>query len=215
VELARDSPLLKLDANGLPIHGAIAGELPWELLDDAGADGDGEGLRARLRWQRADLLAIFPFEHVLELHARIDGATLAIETSVHAGPDASVPIAFGHHPYLTIPGVDRRVWHVELPAARRLLLDERMIPTGASEPFDDRRFLLADSGWDDAFGGLTRPAVFAVSGGGRRIELEFREGYPFAQVYAPAGEDFICFEPMTAPANALISRDALTTVQPG
>jgi aldose 1-epimerase len=216
VELAPDSPLVKLDVNGLPIHGAIAGTLPWELLDDdVGSEGD--RLRARLRWQRADLLAIFPFAHVLELRARIVGATLVIETSVEAGGDAPVPVpvSFGYHPYLTIPGVDRSAWQVELPVTRRLLLDERMIPTGASEPFDERRFQLAESGWDDAFAGLARPTVFAVSAGGRRIALELREGYRYAQVYAPAGEDFICFEPMTAPTNALISRDGLPMVQPG
>lgn len=213
VELARGDPLLKFDPNGLPIHGAIAGELPWELLDDAGSSG--HNLRARLRWQRADQLAIFPFAHVLELRASVAGSTLVISTSVQAGPGAPVPVSFGHHPYLTIPGIDRGSWEVELPVTRRLLLDERMIPTGASEPFADRRFALAHTGWDDAFTGLTRPTVFAVSGAGRRIELEFREGYPYAQVYAPAGEDFICFEPMTAPTNALISRDALLTVPPG
>jgi aldose 1-epimerase len=213
VALARDDPLLKLDADGLPIHGAIAGGLPWELLDDAGASG--HGLRARLRWQRADLLAIFPFAHVLELRAHVDGATLAIETSVQPGPDLPVPVSFGHHPYLTIPESDRGAWEVELPVSERLLLDERMIPTGAGEPFADRRFQLADGSWDDAFAGLTRPTVFAVSGAGRRIELEFREGYDFAQVYAPAGEDFICFEPMTAPTNALINRDALPIVGAG
>jgi len=213
VELAPDSPLVKLDVNGLPIHGAIAGRLPWELLEDD-AGGDGDRLRARLRWQRADLLAIFPFAHVLELRARIVGATLVIETSVEAGGDAPVPVSFGYHPYLTIPGVDRSAWQVELPVTRRLLLDERMIPTGASEPFDERRFQLAETGWDDAFAGLARPTVFAVSAGGRRIELEFREGYRYAQVYAPAREDFICFEPMTAPTNALISRDQLPMVQP-
>ena len=213
VELAPDSPLVKLDVNGLPIHGAIAGRLPWELLEDD-AGGDGDRLRARLRWQRADLLAIFPFAHVLELRARIVGATLVIETSVEAGGDAPVPVSFGYHPYLTIPGVDRSAWQVELPVTRRLLLDERMIPTGASEPFDERRFQLAETGWDDAFAGLARPTVFAVSAGGRRIELEFREGYRYAQVYAPAREDFICFEPMTAPTNALISRDELPMVQP-
>jgi aldose 1-epimerase len=218
VELARENPLLKLDPNGLPIHGAIAGALPWELLAaEGGSGGAGDCLRARLRWQRADLLAIFPFAHVLELQARVAGATLTIETSVEAPADAPapVPVSFGFHPYLTIPGVDRSEWQVELAATRRLLLDERMTPTGASEPFDERRFELATSSWDDAFAALARPTIFAVSAGERRVELEFREGYPYAQVYAPAGEQFVCFEPMTAPTNALISRDALPTVPAG
>jgi aldose 1-epimerase len=212
VELARDNPLLKFDGNGLPIHGAIAGSLPWELLDDGGAQR--RSLHARLPWQRPDLLAIFPFAHVLELRARIDAGTLAIETGVQAGAEP-VPVSFGYHPYLTIPDVDRGTWQVQLAATRRLLLDERMIPTGASGPFEDRRLALAHTDWDDAFTELSRPTIFAVSGGGRRIELEFREGYPYAQVYATRGEQFICFEPMTAATNALIARNELPIVQPG
>jgi galactose mutarotase-like enzyme len=139
---------------------------------------------------------------------------LAIETTVEAGAEP-VPVSFGYHPYLTIPGVDRSAWQAELAATRRLLLDERMIPTGASEPFDDRRLALDATDWDDAFAALSRPTIFAVSGGGRRIELEFREGYPYAQVYAPRAEQFICFEPMTAATNALIDRRELSIVQPG
>ena len=36
----------------------------------------------------------------------------------------SVPIAFGYHPYLTVPGTPRAEWTVELPVDRRLVLDE-------------------------------------------------------------------------------------------
>jgi galactose mutarotase-like enzyme len=55
--------------------------------------------------------------------------------------------------------------------------------------------------------------TFALSGGGRRIEVAFEQGYGFAQVYAPDVEDVICFEPMTAPADAL--RHSPATVAPG
>ena len=61
---------------------------------------------------------------------------------------------------------------------------------------------------------LAEPAVFAVEGGGRRIEVAFEEGYPVAQVYAPPDQDFICFEPMTAPT-ALASGDGLRHAEPG
>ncbi|HEX3910223.1 MAG TPA: aldose 1-epimerase [Solirubrobacteraceae bacterium] len=239
VRLDPDDPLLKLDANRLPIHGAIAGELPWELLESSEQDGR---LRARLHWRRADLLAIFPFSHTLELEARIEGeATLAIQTSVQPDPDpagagsdreapasAPVPISFGFHPYLSLPGADRGDWQVELPVRRRLLLDPRMIPTGESEPFERHRFVLAEGDWDDSFAELLDPPTFCVADGrgsagpdaGRdagtsRIALELREGYSDAQFYAPAGASFVCFEPMTAPTNALISRDGLRTVAPG
>ena len=44
----------------------------------------------------------------------------------------------------------------------------------------------------------------------------FVQGYRFAQVFAPPGSDFVCFEPMTAPTNALVAGGPnLTVVEPG
>ena len=40
-------------------------------------------------------------------------------------------------------------------------------------------------------------------------------GYPAAQVFSPPGADFICFEPMTAPTNALRSGVGLRLVEAG
>ena len=51
--------------------------------------------------------------------------------------------------------------------------------------------------------------------GGRRITLEFRENYRYAQVFAPRGEDFVALEPMTAPNRALTSGQGLRQVEPG
>ena len=62
---------------------------------------------------------------------------------------------------------------------------------------------------------LEQPARFAVWAAGRGVALELLEGYPFAQIYAPRGRDFICFEPMTAPTNALRSGDGLSVLAPG
>ena len=72
--------------------------------------------------------------------------------------------------------------------------------------------------YDDHFVGLDGPTVFAVEGGGRRIEVELGQGYPFTQVYAPVGgeeEPYVCFEPMTAPVNALATGESLDFVPPG
>jgi aldose 1-epimerase len=45
--------------------------------------------------------------------------------------------------------------------------------------------------------------------------VRFDERFPFAQVYSPPGAEFICFEPMTAPTNALRSGKDLPVVEPG
>ena len=42
-----------------------------------------------------------------------------------------------------------------------------------------------------------------LKGGGPRVEVRVERGYDYAQVFAPAIADVICFEPMTAPAVAL------------
>ena len=47
------------------------------------------------------------------------------------------------------------------------------------------------------------------------MTVAFDAGYPCAQIYAPAGEPVICFEPMTAPTNALVSGTGLRTVGAG
>jgi len=54
-----------------------------------------------------------------------------------------------------------------------------------------------------------------VCAGVRRISVEMIAGYPFTQIYAPADPAVICFEPMTAPTNALASGDGLVIVEPG
>jgi len=33
--------------------------------------------------------------------------------------------------------------------------------------------------------------------------VRFERGYPYTQVFAPDFDDVVCFEPMTAPADAL------------
>jgi aldose 1-epimerase len=213
VELPRKSPLLKLDEHGLPIHGVIPGALPWELLDGAD-DGAPDRLHARMRWQRPELLEIFPYVHAVELRARVERATLTIETEIHAA-DRAVPVSFGYHPYLSPPAGERRGWEVQLPVRERLQLDGEMIPTGVREPFERRSFALAETGWDDAFAGLLEPPVFSLTAAAQRIELAFLRGYSFAQLYAPSSESFACFEPMTAPTNALRSGDGLRFADPG
>jgi aldose 1-epimerase len=78
-----------------------------------------------------------------------------------------------------------------------------------------QRFGRAGLGLGSGFDAVSEPAHFAVASAGRRIALDFLEGYPCAQVFAPPDCQFICFEPMTAPANALRGGAGLRLLAPG
>ena len=206
---------VRLDPSGLPIHGLAAASSHWEVTE-AAADATGARLSARLDWAAHDeLMAGFPFAHELTVEARLAGATLAIETGLHASGGEAVPVAFGWHPYLTLPGVQRADYDVTLSVRRRARVDPHGIPTGEDFPASDPPGRLGERTYDDLFVELCHPPEFLARGGGRCLEVRFESGYPYAQVYAPEGEDFVCFEPMTAPTNALVSGDGLRVVPPG
>jgi galactose mutarotase-like enzyme len=129
--------------------------------------------------------------------------------------DRPVPVAFGFHPYLHLPNVARERWQVELPAMRHLELDARSIPTGASRALDAQSGPLGSRAFDDAYIDVPEGAEFVLAGGGRRVTVRLEQGYPAAQVFAPCSVDVVCFEPMTAPTNALVAGDGLAVVAPG
>ena len=205
------SPLVHTDGNGLAIHGCHPAAVPFAI-----ADHDEAGLVAVLDTAAAPaVLELFPFPHRLTMEARLDGPALRITTTLEATGDSAVPVAFGHHPYLHLPDAPRDDWQISLPEMSRLELDGLMIPTGRRLPRDLDPGPLADRDLDDAFADVADGAAFAVAGGGRTITVRFLEGYRFAQVYSPRGSSLICFEPMTAPGNALRSGDGLQVLEPG
>jgi aldose 1-epimerase len=204
VDLDTSSPLLHRDRNGLPIHG-----VPWSMLGWEVMDATSTSVAARLDWNRSELIALFPFRHRLEITVQLAGDALTLETTLIAGEDGPVPVSFGFHPYVGLPGLARDDWRLTLPAMRALALDARGIPTGDEAPFAGHDAPLAGLEFDDAFAVQDERAVLAIAGAGRRVCVEFLEGYRYAQVYAPKGEDCIALEPMTAPTNALTSGHAL------
>jgi aldose 1-epimerase len=182
------------DDNGLPIHGAFP--RPWTIRSSSPRQ-----FIAELPFDDPG----FPFPHTVRQRVDLDAATLRITTSVRGG---RVPIAFGFHPYFALPGAPREDWLVTLPERTRLVADERLIPTGdrVREPAETHP--LGTRTFDDGYAELA-PARFTLAGGGRTIDVAFTSGYTHAQVYAPAGGEVVCFEPMTAPVNALVTGDGL------
>ena len=216
VRLRPESPLIARDEHGLPIHGLLGGSPHWRLGRANGGDEGPWGLSAELDFAaHPELLEAFPFPHRLALDVALHRRTLTVRTTLTATGDHPVPVAFGFHPYLHLPGVPREQWQLQIPAMRHVELDARAIPTGASRWVAAQDGPLGRRTFDDGFVDVRAGAEFVLAGGGRRVTVRFDEGYPAAQIFAPATDDVVCFEPMTAPTNALITGDRLTLVAPG
>jgi aldose 1-epimerase len=201
---------VRSDPNGLPIHGVLAAYPGWRVT----AESENE-LTAELDFgSDPNLLAGFPYPHVLTVAVRLAERALSLHTTVTATGDMAVPLCFGFHPYLRLPDVARGEWMIETPPLRHLGLDDLGLPTGESESQLATEEPLGDKAFDDAYDQVSDGAVFAVSAGRRRLEVHFDRGYPAAQIFAPLAEDVVCFEPMTAPTDAL-RRGGYRCARPG
>ena len=197
VRLPAQAAPVRHDEHGLPIHGLLAASPAWRVT--AAEHG---ALTARLEVGRRPARALPVPARARRRRARSTSSGLEVTTAVEAVAGSPVPIAFGWHPYLAPPGAARADWVLELPARRHLRTDDRGLPTGTTEPAPAERAPLRERTFDDGYDELAAP-VLALEGGGRRIAVTLGAGYRVAQVFAPAGQDLVALEPMTAPTDAL------------
>ena len=204
------------DGGGLPIHGLLHASPRWKV-DHTHADRGGVTVSASYDAASDQaLLSGFPFPHRLDLTVSLRTDLLTWSVTLTATGDVPVPVSFGWHPYLRLPGIPRAEWELTLPLVREALLDARSIPTGQTRPAPFTAGPLGAHAFDDLFPLLSEPPEFVLAGGGGALRLRLEEGYHCAQVYSPRGADFICFEPMTAATDALRRGGAgLRLVAPG
>jgi len=168
----------------------------------------------------------------LDLHAlydlSADGLTVTVTATNLSG--SSAPYAQGAHPYLVAgPGrVDD--WELTLPAATRLLTDDRLIPTGREDVRDtDLDFRMARplrrTSLDSAFTDLTRDPDGRVEvqlrdpAADRGVALWADARHSYLQLFTgdelPAhARESLAVEPMTAPPNAFNSGESLVVLSP-
>ena len=201
---------LGTDGHGLPIHGLLVGRPGWRvdrLVARAGL--------ARLRAAIDVDAPAFPFPHRIEVVAAARDGALAMATTVIPTTRRPVPVAFGWHPYLRLPGTPRRCWRLHLPTRQHVALDGRGIPTGeeAAEPRESAP--LGRRTFDDLYRLPARARALALSAGdGGSITVRPGPGYAYAPVWVPRGRPFAALEPMTAPTDALTQGTA-PVVAPG
>lgn len=190
---------VRTDEHGVPIHGVLAANSGWLVTEQTD-----DRLVSVLDWTgKPRLLATFPFPHLLIMTVTLADRTLTVETTVRPSSAAAVPLCYGYHPYLQVPGVPRAEWRLETPAMRHLPVDGWGIPTGATADWAGGTETLGDTELDHGFDQVPDGARFALSGGDHRIDVTFETGYPAAQLFAPGSDDVVGIEPMAAPTDAL------------
>ena len=205
VEVSLDGLDLHTDPAGLPIHGTLTAHPGWRLERLAADDGDRAMLKASFdygAWPR--LQAAFPFPHELAVAATLQGASLEVATRLRPTGERPVPVAFGWHPYLQLPGAPRADWRLLLPERRHLELDGRGLPTGRAADEAAEADPVGDRTYDDLYAlGGDPDRSLGLEAAGRRLLVDYGDGYGHAQVFAPPEAGFVCLEPMTGPTGAL------------
>ncbi len=177
------------------------------------------------------LMAQTGYPWTVDLHVlydlSADGLTVTQTATNMSGSPA--PYAQGAHPYLAAGAAPVDEWELTLPAATRLLVDDRLLPSGradvAGTAYDFRAARpLGSTVLNDAFTDLDRDAdgIATVTvrdhAGGRGVELWVDGRHRWLQVYSgddtPTPRRSLAVEPMTAPADAFRSGDDLVTLSP-
>ena len=199
----------------LPIHGALEAPSAWEIVG-RGSDEQGAWMVGELDFgAHPELPAVFPFPHRLELAIRLGRDALGIATGVVADRGSPVPLSFGFHLCVALPGVSRERWQVALPAREELELDEHRMLTGAVAAAARRALRPGRGHPRPPLRGS--PLARALQRRRRRPARDDRAalGLPLRAGLRAVGDPVICFGPMTAPIDALRSHDGLRVLAPG
>lgn len=203
---------------GNALHGLVRW-VSWTLRDHA---ADRVSLCYRLGAQTG-----YPWLLDLRVDYEVSEAGLTVTQSAVNRSDSAAPYASGAHPYLSAGAGPVDDWELQLPARTRVLVDERMLPTGTEDvggtAYDFRvPRRIGDVSLDTAFTGLEASVdgvVVVKLRGEHGVELWADTQHGWLQVYTADDRTpprrSVAVEPMTAPPNAFRSGEGVVALEPG
>jgi len=175
----------------------------------------------------------YPYVLELRIEYRLGRDGLTVSTTATNRGDAILPFGIGFHPYLSV-GQPIESAILRLPATRRLVLDERSLPTGELEPLAGSEFdftsgrPVGTTSMDTALTGLHRDAdgiawasLDDPNGlGGAELWVDDRYNYLMCYTGDTLSDPkrrrrSVAIEPMTCPPDAFRSRKDLIILEPG
>ncbi len=215
IDVNPDTPNLRYDEFGQPIHGLLRGSKDWQLLE-VKATRNAAWIKARLVFDKNRVdFAAFPFTHDIDVTVTLRSTSLTFATTITATGQDEVPICFGWHPYLSLPGVKRHEWDVYIPFTHRCPLDEHKLPMGTREVVEPIIGKLGDKSLDDLYADVDSGTTAYIRGNGRQMSIRFDTGYSWCVLYGPNYRDHICIEPMTAGSDPFSGVDPMAVVPRG
>lgn len=163
----------------------------------------------------------FPFPYTIEVFYTLTADGIKIETkSKHRNQDP-IPLALGWHPYFRFEGSIEDV-SLKLPKVLELSVDDRMIPNGQSQSFDNFEILrpIGETVLDTCFKLENSSSKSITNLATEEIQLEIwtenqENQFDYLQIFTPPTRDSIAIEPMTAPPNAFNSELKNHLQEPG
>ncbi len=204
---------LPVTNSGNAIHGlVIAARFRVEA-----AEATAQGAHLRCVIAHADLARTdgypFPFRFVADYF--LQGSALTLTVSAVNEGEGAMPFGFGIHPYFRMPlasGGRRQNCRVAVPVGDRWQLDATLVPTGQRlplSPTDPGPELtpIGDRTFDDVYGNVALAEGWStcrLADPALPLEVALQADASFREivVYAPPGQDVICFEPYTCATDA-------------
>ena len=207
---------LNSEATGNAIHGFVRGQVfePTYIFLSA------HMARIGCVYHYPGDLAYYPFPFSMEVIFAIhNSGKFELHVSIQNLHDTAIPMGFGWHPYFKL-AAHADVHQMKLPASEKIIVNERMIPTGQREKMADFQKLtpINKQALDTCFAYKNSQGRYRIilKNEGKTLQINAQAAtFPFFQVFTPPHRESIALEPMSCNVDAFNNQADGCSLAPG